>query len=146
MDTSGHIRQPGHTANNLDHETSSALTSAVPWVWICAIPFILGGILALIFAGLGLLAAFKLGGGMILMAGIQLIQAIIVLYLGVSLIRFATNVSNYKNGNSSALQPAFSSLAGYFRVTGLLILLTVGLVILVLVLGVGAGMMGGGGF
>ena len=115
----------------------------MPWVWICAIPFILLGILALIVAGLGLLAAFKLGGSMILLSGIQFIQAIIILYLGTSLIKFATNVSKYKNGNASALHTAFDSLGGYYRDTGILILLSVALVGLMLVLGVGAGLLGG---
>ena len=134
----GHANPTNYSTNQLDSQTSSALTKAVPWVWICAIPFVLVGILALVVAGLALLASFKAGGAALLLGGLQLIQAIIVLYLGVSLIKFAVNVSKYKGGDASALLTAFTSLGGYFRVTGLLIVLTVALVIGIIVLGVGA--------
>tara|TARA_B100000530_G_scaffold321218_1_gene255177 strand:+ start:365 stop:790 length:426 start_codon:yes stop_codon:yes gene_type:complete len=134
----GHVNPTNYSTNQLDSQTSSALTASVPWVWICAIPFVLGGILALVLAGLALLASFKAGGAALLLGGLQLIQAIIVLYLGVSLIKFAVNVSKYKGGEPSALLTAFTSLSGYFRVMGLLIVLTIALVIGIIVLGVGA--------
>lgn len=142
MDTTGHLNQSSHSANHLDAQTSTVLTASVPWVWICAIPFLLIGVLAFVIAGLGMLAAFKLGGSMIILSGIQFIQAIVVLYLGINLTRFASNVSKYKHGDSSALHPAFESLGAYFRITGILILLSIALVGLMLVLGVGAGMLG----
>ena len=97
----GHANPTNYSTNQLDSQTSSALTKAVPWVWICAIPFVLVGILALVVAGLALLASFKAGGAALLLGGLQLIQAIIVLYLGVSLIKFAVNVSKYKGGDAS---------------------------------------------
>ena len=108
----GHVNPPNYSTNQLDSQTSSALTASVPWVWICAIPFVLGGILALVFADLALLASFKVGGGALFLGGIQLIQAIIVLYLGVSLIKFAVNVSKYKGGDASALLTAITTMRG----------------------------------
>ena len=137
----GHANPTNYSTNQLDSQTSSALTKSVPWVWICAIPFVLAGILGVIVSGLALLAAFKLGTEALIIAGIQVVWTIIIMYLGISLIKFASNVSRYKSGDSSALLKAFTSLGGYFRVTGLLILVSIILFGLLFALGVGASMM-----
>ena len=134
----GHANPTNYSTNQLDSQTSSALTKSVPWVWVCAIPFILSGAILLLASGIALIGALNAGFSAILLAGIQLIWTTIVLYLGISLIKFALSVSNFKNGNQSSLLPAFKALGGYFRVTGILILLSFALIGLTILLGVGS--------
>ena len=86
-----------------------------------------------IVAGIMLLAATKAGGLAVAIAAIYGIQAIILLRLGTALIKFATNVSAYSNGSPASLTNAFQSLGTYFRTTGILILLAIGLAVLMFV-------------
>ncbi|EOC99236.1 DUF5362 family protein [Caldisalinibacter kiritimatiensis] len=108
--------QPNYTVPNTD-----TLINLSKWTGFVGIMTIIGGALTC----LGAIGTF----------GISLIPGIITIILGVKLRKAKTSIDSYINGNGNELNNVFDSLGVYFKIQGILIIISLVIAVIGLIFG-----------